>query len=147
MVDRLAPYLCDLHREWLACDAASSWRDEDGSLAFDISGFTSLTERLAKRGKAGVEQLIDTLNGVLAPLVGTAGALGGDTLNFGGDALLVLFSGSDHARRACAAAWDMQDAMAPFRRMRTDAGIVSLRAFGRHRLGSRPCVPRRRPLP
>jgi class 3 adenylate cyclase/tetratricopeptide (TPR) repeat protein len=129
MVDRLAPYLCDLHREWLACDAASSWRDEDGSLLFfDISGFTPLAERLAKRGKAGVEQLIDTLNGVLAPLVGTAGALGGDTLKFGGDALLVLFSGSDHARRACAAAWDMQDAMAPFRRMRTEAGIMSLRA-------------------
>ncbi|MDX6707280.1 MAG: hypothetical protein QOI48_3126 [Solirubrobacteraceae bacterium] len=129
MADRLAPYLCGLHREWLASDAARSWREEDGSLLFfDISGFTPLTERLAKRGKAGVEQLIDTLNSVLAPLVGTAGKLGGDTLKFGGDALFLLFSGSDHARRACAAAWDMQGAMAPFRRMRTDAGIVSLRA-------------------
>jgi class 3 adenylate cyclase len=105
MADRLAPYLCGLHRDWLASDAASSWREEDGSLLFfDISGFTPLTERLAKRGKAGIEQLIDTPNRVLAPLVGTGGALGADTLKFGGDALFLLFSGGDHARRACAAA-------------------------------------------
>ena len=104
-------------------------REQDGSLLFfDISGFTPLTERLAKRGKAGVEQLIDTLNGVVAPLVETAAALGGDTLKFGGDALLLLFTGDEHERRACAAAFDMQAAMAPFRRMRTDAGVVSLRA-------------------
>ena len=127
--DQLAPYLCDLHRAWLADDPGSSYREQDASLLFfDISGFTPLTERLAKRGKAGVEQLIDTLNSVVAPLVDTAGALGGDTLKFGGDALLLLFAGDEHERRACAAAHDMQVAMAPFRRMRTEAGVVSLRA-------------------
>lgn len=127
--DRLGPYLCDLHRSWLATDPATRVREQDASLLFfDISGFTPLTERLAKRGKAGVEQLIETLNGVVAPLVRTAAALGGDTLKFGGDALLLLFTGDEHERRACAAAFDMQVAMAPFRRMRTDAGIVSLRA-------------------
>jgi class 3 adenylate cyclase/tetratricopeptide (TPR) repeat protein len=127
--DRLGPYLCDLHREWLAREPQTGFRERDASLVFfDISGFTPLTERLAKRGKAGVEQLIDTLNGVVAPLVSTAGALGGDTLKFGGDALLLLFAGDEHERRACAAAHDMQVAMEPFRRMRTDAGIVSLRA-------------------
>ena len=129
MAAHLAPYLCDLHRSWLAQEAERTWREEDGSLLFfDISGFTPLTERLAKRGKAGVEQLIDTLNGVVAPLVETAAALGGDTLKFGGDALLLLFTGSGHAERACAAAWDMQAAMAPYRRMRTNAGTFSLRA-------------------
>jgi class 3 adenylate cyclase/tetratricopeptide (TPR) repeat protein len=127
--DRLGPYLCDLHRAWLAHEPRTGFREQDASLVFfDISGFTPLTERLAKRGKAGVEQLIDTLNGVVAPLVDTAAALGGDTLKFGGDALLLLFAGDEHERRACAAAHDMQVAMEPFRRMRTDAGIVSLRA-------------------
>ncbi|MFP5364015.1 MAG: AAA family ATPase [Thermoleophilia bacterium] len=127
--DRLGPYLCDLHRDWLAREPQVRFREPDASLLFfDISGFTPLTERLAKRGKAGVEQLITTLNGVVAPLVATAGALGGDTLKFGGDALLLLFAGDDHERRACAAAHDMQRAMQPFRRMRTHAGIVSLRA-------------------
>ena len=62
------------------------------------------------------------------PLLRAAGALGGDTLKFGGDALLLLFAGDGHARRACAAAYDMQRAMKPFRRRPTDAGIVSLRA-------------------
>lgn len=129
MADRLGPYLCDLHRAWLAADDETRVRAQDASLLFfDISGFTPLTERLAKRGKAGVEQLIVTLNGVVAPLVSTAAALGGDTLKFGGDALLLLFAGDEHEGRACAAAFDMQVAMEPFRRMRTDAGIVSLRA-------------------
>jgi class 3 adenylate cyclase/tetratricopeptide (TPR) repeat protein len=126
---QLGPYLSDLHRSWLAADPARSWREVDGSLLFfDISGFTPLTERLAKRGKAGVEQLIDILNGVVAPLVETAADLGGDTLKFGGDALLLAFSGPDHARRACAAAWDMQRALAPYRRLETSAGVFSLRA-------------------
>jgi class 3 adenylate cyclase/tetratricopeptide (TPR) repeat protein/ABC-type cobalamin transport system ATPase subunit len=129
MADRLRPYLCDLHCSWLAADASRRWRVEDGSLLFfDITGFTPLTERSARRGKAGVEEVIDTLNRVLAPLVGIAGELGGDTLKFGGDALLVGFSGPGHERRACAAAWDMQLAMAPLRRMPTGSGAIALRA-------------------
>jgi class 3 adenylate cyclase/tetratricopeptide (TPR) repeat protein len=129
MADRLRPYLCDLHRSWLAADTSRRWRVQDGSLLFfDITGFTPLTERSAKRGKAGVEEVIDTLNRVLAPLVGIAAELGGDTLKFGGDALLVGFGGPGHERRACAAAWDMQRTMAPLRRMATDSGSIALRA-------------------
>jgi|GEM_PF-6195910 len=67
MADRLGPYLADLHCAWLADDCDRSFKELDASLLFfDISGFTPLTERLAKRGKAGVEQLIDTLDGVVA---------------------------------------------------------------------------------
>ena len=129
MAAQLGPYLCDLHRSWLAADPHRCWREEDASLLFfDISGFTPLTERLSKRGKAGVEQLIDILDGVIAPLVETAAELGGDTVKFGGDALLIAFEGPGHARRACAAAWDMQRALMPYRRRQTPAGVVSLRA-------------------
>ena len=97
-------------------------------LFIDIAGFTPLTERLARHGKAGVEQLVDALGDVIGPHVSIACALGGDTLKFGGDALLVLFAGDGHERRACAAAYEMQCALRPFRRMRTSAGIMSLRA-------------------
>ena len=146
--DRLGPYLCDLHRAWLAHEPRTGFREQDASLVFfDISGFTPLTERLAKRGKAGVEQLIDTLNGVVAPLVDTAAALGGDTLKFGGDALLLLFAGDEHERRACAAAHDMQGAMEPFRRMRTDAGHRVAAGLGGVASGPVQLVSRRRSLP
>jgi class 3 adenylate cyclase/tetratricopeptide (TPR) repeat protein len=126
---RLAPYLSDVHRAWLSEDKPAAWREVHASLLFiDIAGFTPLTERLARHGKAGVEQLVDALGSVIGPLVRLARALGGDTLKFGGDALLVLFAGDGHERRACAAAYEMQCALRPFRRMRTSAGIVSLRA-------------------
>ncbi len=129
MASHLAPYLCDLHRSWLAADPERSWREHEASLLFfDISGFTPLTERLARHGKAGVEQLTDILNTVFGPLVETAAELGGDTLKFGGDALLLAFDGPDHARRACAAASDMQRAIAPYRRLETSQGVFSLRA-------------------
>ena len=129
MADRIEPYLCDLHRTWLAGERRQRWRELHASLLlFDITGFTPLTERLARAGKAGVEQLISTLDAVVAPLVDVAAALGGDTLKFGGDALLVLFEGEGHERRAGAAAHDMQAALASYRRTHTAAGVVSLRA-------------------
>ena len=129
-MDRLGPYLSDVHRTWLAhAGSGARQREQDGSLLFlDITGFTPLTERLAKRGKGGVEQLVDTLNGVVAPLVDTAAALGGDTLKFGGDALLLLFTGDEHERRAAAAGFDMQRRMDAYRRIKTGAGTASLRA-------------------
>ena len=78
MAAQLSPYLCALHHAWLTADPDRPWREEDGSLLFfDISGFTPLTERLAKRGKAGVEQLLDILNGVIAPLVEAGAPLAG----------------------------------------------------------------------
>ena len=129
--ERLDPYLSDLHRAWLADADAPAWRELDASLLFfDITGFTPLTERLAKRGKGGVELLTESLDAVMDPLLRAAAGLGGDALKFGGDALLLLFAGDGHARRACAAAYDMQRAMTPF-------------GAGRPTPGSCRCVPRR----
>ena len=40
-------------------------RTVDGTLVFaDVSGFTPLTERLARQGKVGAEELTDVLNEV-----------------------------------------------------------------------------------
>ena len=48
-------------------------RELDGTLMFvDISGFTALTERLAKKGKVGAELMRDTLDGVFTALLDDA---------------------------------------------------------------------------
>ena len=88
----------------------------------DLSGFTPLSERFAKRGQVGAELLTDLLNGLFAPMLDCAVGYGGDLLKFGGDALLILFRGDDHATRACDAAVEMRIAL------REAAAVVGLDA-------------------
>ena len=82
----------------LGAEPESGWIEIDGSLAlFDVSGFTVLTERLARLGRGGAEHINDVLNDIFEPLIDDVFEGGGDVLEFGGDAMVVLFSGSDHA--------------------------------------------------
>lgn len=121
--------LAALHHRWLVEEPSRAWRDDDGTLVFfDISGFTPLTERLAVHGKIGAEELTDVLGTVFGELLGAAEQYGGDTLKFGGDAVLLHFEGPGHEARACAAAWEMQRAMRRSRRLKTSVGSVSLGA-------------------
>ena len=84
----------------------------DGTmLSADISGFTALSERLAAKGKAGAEEITDLINTCFTALIGEAYAQNGEILKFGGDAILVLFRGDDHARRCAAAALAMQETL------------------------------------
>src|SRR5207302_3722308 len=79
--------------------------EEPGTVVFvDVSGFTRLSERLAKVGREGAEQLADTINACFTGLLADAYANGGSLLKFGGDALLLWFAGEDHAVRACTSA-------------------------------------------
>lgn len=57
----------------------------------DISGFTALTERLAIRGPAGVEELTHLLNSYLGQLIDLISLYGGDIVKFAGDALLAIW--------------------------------------------------------
>ena len=69
----LKPYVPRVLIEWLRDGVTTPHRAVDGSLAFvDISGFTELTERLARRGKIGAELLHDALDGVFAALLDEA---------------------------------------------------------------------------
>lgn len=118
------------HARWLAEDGATEavWRELDGTLLFaDVSGFTKLAERLAGRGRRGAEELTDAIDHTFTVLLAPLRELGGDVLKFGGDAILVLFSGDAHAQRGAAAALELQDAMRPLRRLRTPGGTVELR--------------------
>ena len=92
--DVLKPYVPRLLIEWVHDSPEIPYRQVEGTLAFvDISGFTALTERLARRGKVGAEILRDTLDGVFIALLDEAYLWGAGLIKWGGDALLLLFDG------------------------------------------------------
>jgi len=123
-----AGYLSAVHARWLAEEPERRWQRLDGSLVFvDVSGFTALSERLAKRGPIGAEELTELVDAVFDGMLADVHRFGGDVLKFGGDALLAYFYEDGHEARACAAAAAVQRGMRPFRNLRTDSGRVSLR--------------------
>ncbi|HXW33599.1 MAG TPA: adenylate/guanylate cyclase domain-containing protein, partial [Acidimicrobiales bacterium] len=103
------PYLPRLVVDWVRDNPDELWLSTEGSVAFvDISGFTKLSERLARHGKIGAEELTDAIGTCFVDLLAVAYANGGSLIKFGGDALLLFFKESDHAERACRAAVGMR---------------------------------------
>ena len=99
-----------------------------GSLMFcDISGFTAMSENLAKVGKEGAELMAAVLNRFFERMLAIADGWGGVQMKFGGDAMLLLFSDDRHAERAAAAGLEMQAAMADFRRVSVRDEMYRLR--------------------
>ena len=126
--DYLRPYVPRLIIEWLRADPHQLHREIEASLVFvDISGFTALTERLARKGKVGAELMRDTLDGVFTALLDEAYDWGAGLLKWGGDALLLMFDGPGHAWRACRAAWEMQRTIDRVGRLHVSGGTVVLR--------------------
>ena len=127
-VSILAPYLPRLVIDWLAEDVDRSYKEIDGSVTFvDVSGFTNLSERLAKRGKVGAEDLADSIGSCFTELLAVAYAEGGGLLKFGGDALLLLFTGPGHEARACRAAVAMRKELRTAGRLEVAGARVQLR--------------------
>ena len=106
----------------------------DGTVVFaDISGFTRLSERLARKGREGAEQLVDTINWCFSGLLADAYANGGSLLKFGGDALLLWFEGEDHAIRACSSAVSMRSTLRRIGRIKIGSSTIVLRiSMGAH---------------
>jgi class 3 adenylate cyclase/tetratricopeptide (TPR) repeat protein len=124
----LTPYVPVLLIDWLRESPAARYREIDASLAFvDISGFTTLTERLARTGKEGSEEISDTLDDCFTQLLDVAYDYGAGVVKWGGDAVVILFEGPDHAARACCAATGMQRTIRRIGRLQTSAGRVVLR--------------------
>ena len=63
---------------------------EAAVLFSDASGFTALTERLAKHS-GGAERLCHILNGFFAIMIDTIREYGGDIIKFAGDAVSIVF--------------------------------------------------------
>src|SRR5262245_46735189 len=61
----------------------------------DISGFTALAERLARRGAVGAEELTRLLNAYFGQLIALVAEHGGEVVKFAGDALLALWPAGD----------------------------------------------------
>ncbi|HEX5615768.1 MAG TPA: tetratricopeptide repeat protein [Acidimicrobiia bacterium] len=120
--------------EWLAQDPTTTWRTADGTIGFfDVSGFTRLSERLARLGKLGSEAISEIVDGIYEGLIDPVLAYGGDVIQFSGDAILVLFTGDDHARRGALAAAAMQRFITRSGRVETELGAVRLRmSVGMH---------------
>ena len=124
----LAPYFPRLAIEWIRSTPELTHRELEGTIAFvDISGFTKLSERLARLGKSGAEELTATIDSCFVALLDLAVANGGRLLKFGGDALLVYFSGEAHQARACLAAMEMRRALRVVGRLTVLGQRISLR--------------------
>jgi len=80
----------------------------------DVTGFTAMSEALAKSGKEGAEFMAGILNQFFERMLGIAKQWNGIQMKFGGDAMLLYFGGGDHACRAVACGLEMQKAMKEF---------------------------------
>ena len=63
------------------------------ALFLDISGFTTLSERLGRQGSAGTEELVGILNGFFEPAIELVRGSGGEVVAFGGDAITAVWPG------------------------------------------------------
>ncbi|MGH8927364.1 MAG: adenylate/guanylate cyclase domain-containing protein, partial [Acidimicrobiia bacterium] len=125
---QLQQYLPRLVRDWDDLSPGARHRAIDGSMVFvDVSGFTKMSERLARHGKVGAEEVTEVIGGTFDRLLGEAYAYGASLLKFGGDALLLFFQGDLHHLRGCAAAVGMRQSLRDLGRFATTAGQVSLR--------------------
>ena len=127
-VDPLRPFVPRIAVDWLRDTPSLRAQRFEGTLVFaDVSGFTELTEALSRRGQEGAEEVGGILDTVFSELLKRAYTHDADLLKFGGDAILLLFRGENHAARAATAAVGMQDALTGMRRLSTSAGPVQLR--------------------
>lgn len=129
--ERLQPYVPRLLRE--LDDVGPRHWEAEGTLVFaDVSGFTRLTEKLSREGKAGAEEIVRTISDVFTVLL-NATADGGDVLKFSGDALVLFHGGEDHTHRACHAALTLQRVLKVIGGVDSSRGRVRLRmSVGAH---------------
>jgi class 3 adenylate cyclase len=126
--DAFAPYLPRVVLQRLVEDPEAEVHEIDGTVVFvDLSGFTKLSERLARLGQEGAERLADVIGDTFAELLLDAYANGASLLKFGGDALLLLFSGPGHVERGCFSAAEMRRTLRRVGQLETRGARVRLR--------------------
>ncbi|MFL5791752.1 MAG: tetratricopeptide repeat protein [Actinomycetota bacterium] len=117
------PYVPRVLLRHLAVKPEELWWTIEGSVVFvDISGFTKLSEKLAKVGKEGAEQVTDAIEACFTDLLSVAYANDGSLIKFGGDALLLLFEDGDHVANACRSAVWMRRALRDVGRIELPGG-------------------------
>ncbi|GAB4435287.1 MAG: adenylate/guanylate cyclase domain-containing protein [Chloroflexi bacterium OHK40] len=128
----LLPFLpyqiaAELMRQPVTLPEGLTRRLEAVVLFADISGFTPMSEALARLGQAGTEELTDHINAVFAAMIDRVASSGGMVASFGGDALTALFPiAGGGAARAAQCAHDMQRLMQAYGQVDTRAGRFTL---------------------
>jgi class 3 adenylate cyclase/tetratricopeptide (TPR) repeat protein len=97
----------------------------------DVSGFTPMSEALARTGRRGAEDLTLILNRYFTRMIALLHDYGGIVCKFGGDALTVIFPyhvrmRGSVTRRAVTCAHAMQAAMPDYAAIPTNAGTFGL---------------------
>ena len=101
---RISPYVPRMLQQRLASHPDDrAWTAEGTAVFVDVSGFTQLSERLARKGREGSEQIADAIGGSFESILLVAYENGASLLKFGGDSLLLWFERSDHVVRGCRA--------------------------------------------
>src|SRR6266496_6814850 len=84
--ERVVPYLARILQLHLLADPDTPyWTTEGTALFADVSGFTQLSEQLARKGREGAEQITDTIGGSFASILKVAYENGASLLKFGGE--------------------------------------------------------------
>jgi class 3 adenylate cyclase len=98
------------------------------TMALDLAGFTSLTDRLSALGTRGTEELSRILRGYFARVTDLVVDAGGDPVAFGGDSLSIVFDGPAGATLEAAidAAGRIQDLTAATTAASTPAGPLRI---------------------
>jgi class 3 adenylate cyclase/predicted ATPase len=108
----------------------AGWEERmDAALLFaDVSGFTAMSESLARLGKLGAEELTRVLNDYFTTMIDLVRSYGGQVIKFGGDAITCAFvNQQESALCACACALAMQERMVEFRAVKTREEEFELR--------------------
>ncbi len=115
MAESAAVYIPIDRRHALVAGRPLPRRAQGAALFADISGFTPLTELLARElgARRGAEELTGYLNQVYEDLIAWVHQYGGTVTGFAGDAITCWFA-EDEGRRAVACALAMQEAMGRF---------------------------------
>ena len=117
---RAGLYVPRILQKHLATDPDARWWAHEGTAVFsDVSGFTRLSEQLARKGREGSEQITEVIGRCFESILAVAYDNGASLLKFGGDALLLWFQDEGHAIRACRASVLM-------RRVLRDVGRIDL---------------------
>lgn len=107
----------------------------------DVSGFTAMSESLARLGKEGAEELTRVLNDYFTTMIDLVRGYGGQIIKFGGDAMTCAYASGPiplptdepstslqaDILHACACALAMQQEMAKFQAVETMGGVFELR--------------------
>ncbi|MGC1376486.1 MAG: tetratricopeptide repeat protein [Anaerolineales bacterium] len=116
-------YIPQDRRQAMAAGSELPSRTRGAALCADLSGFTPLTEALARKlGKRrGAEELTLHLNRFYEALIAPVEVYGGSVVGFSGDAIVCWFD-LDDGRRAVAAAQAMRVAMQAFACLQLSTG-------------------------